>query len=116
MLPRSTFDGDAGVFRVGGERVDAGQIDEGEVFAADAGHEAHALLDGDAGVVGYFLAEAGEPIEKRGFAGVGRTDEDDGVERRRRSAEPWVAQRPACHSRRSSRGLEQFGSFDAGFG
>jgi hypothetical protein len=47
-------DGDARVFRVGSERVDAGQIDEREVFAADAGHEAHALLDGDAGVVGDF--------------------------------------------------------------
>jgi hypothetical protein len=32
-------DGDAGIFRVGSEGVDAGQIDEGEVVAADAGHE-----------------------------------------------------------------------------
>ena len=72
-------DGDAGVFRVGGEGVDAGQVDEGEVVAADAGHEAHALLDGDAGVVGHLLAEAGEAIEESGLAGVGRADEDDGA-------------------------------------
>jgi hypothetical protein len=73
-------DGDARVFRVGSERVDAGQIDEGEVVAADAGHEAHALLDGDAGVVGDLLAQAGEAVEERGLAGVGRADEDDGFE------------------------------------
>ncbi len=73
-------DGDAGVFGVGRERVDAGQVDEGEVVAADAGHEAHALLDGDAGIVGDLLAQAGEAIEERGLAGVGRSDEDNGVE------------------------------------
>ncbi len=74
-------DGDARVLRVGTERVDAGQIDEGEVVAAHAGHQAHALLDGDAGVVGDLLAQAGEAIEKSGFAGVGRADEDDGMQR-----------------------------------
>jgi hypothetical protein len=74
-------DGDAGVFRIRSEGVDAGQIDEGEVRAANAGHEAHALLDGDAGVVGDFLTEAGEAVEKGRLAGVGRADEDDGLER-----------------------------------
>ena len=68
--------GDARVFRVRSERVDAGQIDEREVFAADAGHQSLALLDGDAGVVGDFLAQAGELVEERGLAGVGRADEN----------------------------------------
>ncbi len=73
--------GDARVFRVRSERIDARQIDQREVFAAHAGHEAHALLDGDAGVVGDFLAQAGELVEERGFAGVGRADENDGLQR-----------------------------------
>ena len=81
ILAAQHIDGDAGIFRVGGERVDAGQVDEGEVVAADAGHEAHALLDGDAGIVGDLLAQAGQAIEKCGFAGVGRADEDDGAQR-----------------------------------
>ncbi len=104
-LAAQDVDGDAGVFRVGVEGVDAGEIDEGEVFAADAGHEAHTLLDGDAGEVGYLLAKAGEAIEKSGFAGVGRADEDDGLENPG-AAEPRAVQRPASRSRRSSRGLD----------
>ena len=74
-------DGDAGILREGGEGVEAGEVDEGEVVAAYAGHQAHALLDGDAGVVGDLLAQAGEAIEKSGFAGVGRADEHDGMQR-----------------------------------
>ena len=110
-------DGDAGILRVGGEGVDAGQVDEGEVVAADAGHQAHALLDGDAGVVGDLLAQTGQAIEKSGLAGVGRADEDDGLERSRGAAALGAAQRPELRSRRSSRGLERalrvfgFGSF-----
>ncbi len=80
MLAAEHVDGDARIFRVGRERIDAGQIDEGEVVAAHAGHESHALLDGDAGVVGDFLAQAGEAVEERGLAGVGRADEDNGTE------------------------------------
>ena len=80
-------DGDASVFRIGIEAVDAGEIDEGEVGAADAVEAADALLDGDAGVVGDFLAEAGEAIEEGGFAGVRRTDEGDRVDAAR---EPWA--------------------------
>ena len=74
------FDGDAGVLGIGRERVDAGQVDEREVFAAHAGHGPHALLDGDARVVGDLLAEASELVKERGLAGVGRADEDDGLE------------------------------------
>ncbi len=73
--------GDARILRVRSERVDAGQVDQREVFAAYAGHNAHALLDGDAGIVGDFLAQAGELVEECGFAGVGRADEDNGSER-----------------------------------
>ncbi len=74
-------DGDAGVFRIRSQRVDAGQVDQGEVVAAHAGHQAHALLDGDAGVVGHLLAQACQSIEKSGLAGVWRPDEHDGFER-----------------------------------
>ncbi len=85
-LAAQHIDGDAGIFRVRGERVDAGQVDEGEVVAAYAGHEAHALLDGDAGVVGHLLAQAGQAVEKSGFAGVGRADQYDCLEGMRRTA------------------------------
>ena len=74
-------DGDASVFRVGREGVDAGQIDEGEVFAADAGHESHALLHCDARIVRNLLAKSGKSVEERGFAGVGRPDQDNSLER-----------------------------------
>ena len=74
------IDGHAGIFGVGRERVDTGQVDEGEVVAADAGHKAHALFDGDAGVVGYFLAQASQAIEKSGLSRVGRADKDNGLE------------------------------------
>jgi hypothetical protein len=75
------IDGYTGVVRIWSEGVDAWQVDEGEVFASDAGHEAHALLDGDPGVVGDFLAQTGQTVEKGGLARVGRTDEDNGLER-----------------------------------
>ena len=71
------FDGDARVFRVSGERVDAGEIDEREVAAADGLHAAGVMLHGDAGIVGDLLAHAGEAVEEGGFAGVRRTDERD---------------------------------------
>ena len=64
-------DGDAGVLGVGGEGVDAGEIDAGQVGAADALHAAGVVLDGDAGVVGYLVAEAGEAVEEGGLAAVG---------------------------------------------
>ena len=103
-------DGDARIFRVGSERVDAGKIDEREVVAAHAGHEAHALLDGDAGIVGDLLAQAGEPIEERGLAGVGRSDEDNGAEIPRAQG-PGAPQTPGSRSRHSSRGLGEFMNF-----
>ena len=106
-------DGDARVFRVRSERVDAGQVDEREIFAAHAGHQSHALLDGDAGVVGDFLAQARELVEECGFAGVGRADENHRFESALgRGAAGGL--KPASHSRRSSRSLGQFGSFFGG--
>ncbi len=101
-------DGDAGVFRVWGEGVDAGQVNEGEVVAVDAGHGAHALLDGDAGVVGHLLAEAGEAIEKSGLARIGRADEDDGAERAWGGRLGWLEDRDLAagiHRAASARGL-----------
>ena len=79
-LAGEDVDGDAGVLGVGGERVDAGQVDEGEVVAADGLHAAGVVLDGDAGVVGDLLAQAGEAVEEGGFAGVWRADEGDGAQ------------------------------------
>ena len=43
---------------------------------------ADALLDGDAGEVRDFLAQAGEAIEERRLAGVGRADDGDDVRAR----------------------------------
>jgi hypothetical protein len=57
-------DGDTGVLGVRAEGVDPGKIDEGEVVASYAGHEAHVLLDGDTRVVCHLLAEAGEAVEE----------------------------------------------------
>ena len=37
--------------------------------------DAGMLLDGDAGEIGDLLAQAGEAVEKRGLAGVGRADD-----------------------------------------
>jgi len=74
-------DGDPRILGVGRERIDAGQIDESQVVAAHAGHQTHALLDGDAGIVGHLLTKPGEPVEEGGFAGIRRTDERDGSKR-----------------------------------
>ena len=73
-------DRDARVFGVGRERVDAGQIDEREVRAAEALHRAGVVLDRDAGIVRDLLAHSGQPIEECGLAAVGRTDERDGAD------------------------------------
>jgi hypothetical protein len=75
-------DGNAGIFGVSRERVDAGQIDQGEVAAADRLHAAGVVLHSDARVVGDLLAHAGEAIEEGGLAGVRRTDEGDGAQAR----------------------------------
>ena len=79
-LAAQYVDGDAGILAVGVERIDAGQVDECQIGAAHAGHQAHALLDGDAGKVGHLLAQAGQPIEKSGLAGVWRADQHHGLE------------------------------------
>ena len=73
--------GDARVFRVRSERVDSRQIDQRQIVAAHAGHQAHALLDGDAGIVRDLLPQPGEPVEESGFAGIGRPDQHDRPER-----------------------------------
>ncbi len=73
-------DGDARVFGVGCERVDAGQVDEREVRAAEALHRAGVVFDGDAGIVGDLLSHPGQTVEERGLAAVGRADERDGAD------------------------------------
>jgi len=79
-LAGEDFDGYAGVFGVGGERIDAGEVDEREVAAADGLHLAGVVLDGDARVVGYLLAHASEAVEEGRLAAVWRADERDGAE------------------------------------
>ncbi len=74
------IDGDTCIFGVGGKTVDAGQVDQREVVAADAAHAAGVLLHRHAGIVGDLLAQAGEPVEERGFAAVRRPDERNGAE------------------------------------
>ena len=72
--------GDLFVFRARVQAVDAGQIDQDHFAVVDAAMHfgfADALFDGDAGEVGYFLAQAGEAIEERRFAGVRRADDGD---------------------------------------
>jgi hypothetical protein len=55
---------------------------------------ADALFDGDAREVRYFLAQAGEAIEERRLAGVGRADDGDDV--RARAVMQW--RRRYCNS------------------
>ena len=73
------IDGNARIFGVAGKAVDAGQIDQRKVVAADAAHAARALLYCHAGIVGHLLSQSSEPVEECGFAAVGRSDERDGA-------------------------------------
>jgi hypothetical protein len=88
------IDSDTGILGIGRKRVDAGQVDEGQVRAADASHQAHALFDSDAGVVGDLLTETGQAIEKSGLTGVRRPDQYNGPER------PGWGRRGGRHERR----------------
>ncbi len=79
------------VFRARVQAVDAGQIHQ-DHFVMVMRHAcfADALFHRDAREVGHFLAQAGEAIEERRFARVGRADDGDDVRtrallRRRRS-------------------------------
>ena len=73
-------DRNARVLGVGRERVDAGEVDEREVRAAEALHRAGVVLDRDARVVRNLLPHTGQAIEERGLAAVGRPDEGDGAD------------------------------------
>jgi hypothetical protein len=77
----------AGDDLVGGsadEGVGAGEVDDvGPGLGAVGGDElgaADLFLDGDAGVVGDLLTEAGEGVEEGCFAGVGVSGEGDGAQ------------------------------------
>ena len=75
-------DGHACIFGVSRERVDAGQIDEREVAAANGLHTAGVVLHGDAGIVGDLLTHPGKPVEEGGLARVRWADESDGAQAR----------------------------------
>jgi hypothetical protein len=57
--------------------VHAGKIHEVDGAVVGDFDAADVLLDGDAGVVGDLLTEAGQTIEEGRLAGVGRPDEGD---------------------------------------
>jgi len=61
------------------EAVDARQVDQVDLVVMRVAQTPHALLDGDAGIVGYLLPDSGEAVEQRRFAGVRRTDDGDGA-------------------------------------
>ena len=63
------------VFRARIQAVYAGQIDQNHfAFLIHLG-AADALFHGDAGKIGNLLAQAGEAVKERGFAGIRRTDD-----------------------------------------
>ncbi len=73
------------VFRARIQAVDAGQIHQDNVVVVRSAIHfgfAYAMFDGDAREVGDFLAQAGEAIEERRFARVGRADDGDDVRTR----------------------------------
>jgi hypothetical protein len=63
MWPSKHIDRNARVFRVRVKRIESGQVDEREVVAANAGHAAHALLDGNSRIIGDLLPQSGQAIE-----------------------------------------------------
>ena len=74
------IDGDAGILGVGGQRVDAREVDQRKVAAADTLHASGVVIDGDTRVVGGLLAKAGQPVKECGFAAVRWSHQRDGFE------------------------------------
>ena len=64
---------------------------------------ADALLHRDAREVGHFLAQAGEAIEERRLAGVGRSDDGDDVRARALSAAQAALPQPRNRRSRGNR-------------
>ena len=104
--------GDLLVFGARGETVDAGEIDDADGAAIGQFRDSGVLLHGDAGEVGHLLAQAGEAIEERRLAGVGRPDQRHGAYRRRTRA---VARPPHYHNRGSCRNRSRNPQGMAGF-
>ena len=87
------------VFRARTQAVNAGQVDQDHFAVMRSFGFVHlgladALFDGDTGEVRYLLAQAGEAIEERRLAGVGRADDGDHV--RTRALVQW--RRSYCNS------------------
>jgi hypothetical protein len=74
------IDGDTCIFRIGVQAVDAGEIDQDQIAAADTAELAEMLFDGDSGVVGDLLTKAREPIEECRLARVRRPDQRDSAD------------------------------------
>lgn len=57
--------------------MDTGEVDEVEFSTIRQRDRAHLLLDGNARIVGDLLPKAGQLIEERGLARVGRPNQRD---------------------------------------
>ena len=75
-FPDHVVAGDAFFFRVGGETVSAGEVDEVRYVAVVAANP-RLLFDGLAGPVAHVLAQTRQHVEDRGFAHVRLAGEGD---------------------------------------
>jgi hypothetical protein len=93
------------VGRTRGERVCAGEIDDGDGLSVLRVGGADLLLDGHAGIVADLLFQAGERVEERALSAVRVADERiDGSARRRRDGAGGDVSRQRHVSRRDRRG------------
>jgi hypothetical protein len=78
-LPGQNIDGHLFVFGLRRQAVDAGEIDQRDLFPVGVAQVAGVMFDGNAGKVADFLAQLGEAVKQRGLAGIGRTDNCNGA-------------------------------------
>ena len=71
------IDRDSGVLRIRIKAIDPGQVDQGQLAMPDPAHAGGVMLHRDPGIVGHFLAHAGQAIEKSRLTGIRRPNERD---------------------------------------
>jgi hypothetical protein len=69
--------GDLLVRAAAAQRIGAGQVDDGDLAPQGGDEKTFLALDGDARIVRDFLPAAGQGIEQRGLAAVGRADQGE---------------------------------------
>ncbi len=89
------------VFRLGSQTIDAGQIDQRDFVAIGIAHISGMVFNGDTGKIADLLAQASEPIEKRGLTGIRRSNDSYGAIRRAQRFIPGPGNRMAAHCRGS---------------